>query len=122
MTTPSTPGLDRIRVIDLETAGSASHGVCEIGWQDVVRDDDSRWEVNEERGALIVNPGGPISTQSMAIRHIVDADVVGAPFWAEAAPQILRPTSGVVALAAHHPLWSQHAICRQELRQPGRRK
>jgi exodeoxyribonuclease X len=94
MTTCSTPALDRIRVIDLETAGSASHSVCEIGWQDVVRDDDGLWEVNEERGALFVNPGGPISTQTMAIHHIVDADVAGAPFWKEAAPPILRPTQG----------------------------
>jgi exodeoxyribonuclease X len=107
MTTRSTPALDRIRVIDLETAGSASHSVCEIGWQDVVQIDDGRWEVNEERGALFVNPGGPISTQTMAIHHIVDADVAGAPFWKEAAPSILRPAGGAVALAAHRATFEQ---------------
>lgn len=97
----------RIRVIDLETAGSASHSVCEIGWQDVVQDVNSHWEVNEERGARFVNPGGPISTQTMAIHHIVDADVAGAPFWKDVAPQILRPTGGVVALAAHRATFEQ---------------
>ncbi|RYF14746.1 MAG: DNA polymerase III subunit epsilon, partial [Oxalobacteraceae bacterium] len=62
MTILSNPAPTRIRVIDLETAGSASHHVCEIGWQDVVREINGRWEVNEERGARFVNPGGPIST------------------------------------------------------------
>ena len=107
MTTRLKPALDRIRVIDLETAGSASHSVCEIGWQDVVRDDDGYWEVNGERGALFVNPGGPISTQTMAIHHIVDADVAGAPFWKDAAAPILRPPGGVVALAAHRATFEQ---------------
>jgi exodeoxyribonuclease X len=97
----------RIRVIDLETAGSASHSVCEIGWQDVVQENDGRWQVNEERGARYVNPGGPISTQTMAIHHIVDADVAGAPFWRDVAPQVLRPIGGVLALAAHRATFEQ---------------
>ena len=107
MTTPLPPGLDRIRVVDLETAGSAAYNVCEIGWQDVIRDHDGRWAVNDERGALFVNPGGPISTQTMAIHHIIDADVAEAPFWRNAAPPVLRPTGGVVALAAHRATFEQ---------------
>ena len=107
MTILSNPAPTRIRVIDLETAGSASHRVCEIGWQDVVRETNGRWEVNEERGARFVNPGGPISTQTMAIHHIVDADVAGAPFWKDVAPQVLRPTGDVVALAAHRATFEQ---------------
>ncbi|MEG3176532.1 DNA polymerase III subunit epsilon [Sphingomonas sp. RB3P16] len=97
----------RIRVIDLETAGSAAHSVCEIGWQDVVQGRDGRWEVNQERGARFVNPGGPISTQTMAIHHIIDADVAGAPFWKDAAPPVLRPAGGVVALVAHRATFEQ---------------
>lgn len=97
----------RIRVIDLETAGSAPHSVCEIGWQTVVQDITGCWTVNDERGARFVNPGAPISTQTMAIHHIVDADVAGAPFWNEVAPQVLRPTGGAVALAAHRATFEQ---------------
>jgi exodeoxyribonuclease X len=60
--------LKRVRVIDLETTGSRppAHGVCEIGWQDVVLGDDGLWAVNEERGALFVNPGRPIPPVTMA--------------------------------------------------------
>jgi exodeoxyribonuclease X len=93
----------RIRVIDLETTGSRppAHGVCEIGWQDVVLGADGRWTVNGERGALLVNPGRAIPPVTMAIHHIIDADVKDAPFWPDAAPPILKPDGGVLALAAH---------------------
>lgn len=97
----------RIRVVDLETAGSTSHDVCEIGWQDVVQGDDGRWIVNSERGSLFVNPGRPISTATMAIHHIIDADVAAAPFWKNVAPQVLRPTGGVLALGAHRAAFEQ---------------
>lgn len=93
--------LQRIRVIDLETAGSAVTSVCEIGWQDVVLRNDSRWDVNEERGALFVNPGRPITPETMAIHHILDRDVGSAPYWKQIAPDVLQPTGGVLALAAH---------------------
>jgi len=49
----------RIRVIDLETAGNRPNDVCEIGWQDVVLADDGRWVLNDDRGAIFVNPGQP---------------------------------------------------------------
>jgi exodeoxyribonuclease X len=92
----------RIRVIDLETAGTLPTDVCEIGWQDVVRDGpDGRWAVGPERGAAFVNPGRPISPATMAIHHIQDEEVAGAPFWKDAAPPVLRPVGGVLALAAH---------------------
>ncbi|MGX1787012.1 3'-5' exonuclease [Bosea sp. NPDC055332] len=92
---------ERIRVIDLETAGGGPHDVCEVGWQDVARDAGGRWLINEERGSLFVDPGRAISTDTMAIHHIRDIDVVGAPFWKQIAPSVLRPEGGVVALAAH---------------------
>jgi exodeoxyribonuclease X len=98
----------RIRVIDLETAGTLPTDVCEIGWQDVVRDGpDGRWAVGPERGAAFVNPGRPISPATMAIHHIQDEEVAGAPFWKEAAPPVLRPVGGVLALAAHRAAFEQ---------------
>ncbi|USI74726.1 3'-5' exonuclease [Sphingomonas morindae] len=101
-------GIGRIRVIDLETTGSAppAHGVCEIGWQDVV-ERDGAWQVDAARGALLIDPGRPIPAVTMAVHHITDADVAGAPFWAAAAPAILRPEGGVIALAAHRAAFEQ---------------
>ncbi|OYX36316.1 MAG: DNA polymerase III subunit epsilon [Caulobacterales bacterium 32-69-10] len=97
----------RVRVIDLETAGTGAADVCEIGWQDVVRGEDGRWTVSAERGARFVNPGRPISPATMAIHHILDEEVAGAPFWKDAAPQVLRPEGGVLALAAHRSAFEQ---------------
>lgn len=97
----------RVRVIDLETAGNGANDVCEIGWQDVVRDDDGFWAVTDERGARLVNPGRPISSETMAVHHILDEHVAGAAFWKEVAPDILRPDGGVVALAAHRAAFEQ---------------
>lgn len=99
----------RIRVIDLETTGSRppAHDVCEIGWQDVVRGEDGRWLVGDERGAILVNPGRPIPPVTMAIHHIVDADVADAGYWRDVAPPVLRPDSGVLALAAHRASFEQ---------------
>lgn len=97
----------RIRVIDLETAGNGANDVCEIGWQDVVLGGDGLWAVTEERGARLVNPGRPISPETMAIHHILDEHVADAPFWKEIAPSVLRPVDGVVALAAHRAAFEQ---------------
>lgn len=97
----------RVRVIDLETAGNGHHDVCEIGWQDVSIGPDGLWRVDDQRGAAFVNPGHPISPDTMAIHHIRDEDVSGAPFWKNVAPSILRPEGGVVALAAHRAAFEQ---------------
>lgn len=106
----------RIRVIDLETTGSRppAHGVCEIGWQDVVLDASGRWVVDETRGARFVDPGRPIPPVTMAVHHIVDADVAGAGFWPQVAPPILAPPGGVLALAAHRAAFEQR-FCTPEL-------
>jgi len=103
-----------IRVIDLETAGNGPQDVCEIGWQDVERGPDGRWRVGDRRGARFVNPGRPISPDTMAIHHILDEQVAGAPFWRTAAPEILRPVGGVLALAAHKAAFEQR-YCRPSL-------
>ena len=97
----------RIRVIDLETSGDAATDVCEIGWQDVVSIDGGAWQVNEERGALFVNPGRPITPETMAVHHILDAFVADAPFWRDIAPTVLQPQDGVIALAAHRAAFEQ---------------
>ncbi|NSZ03193.1 DNA polymerase III subunit epsilon [Agrobacterium tumefaciens] len=97
----------RVRVIDLETAGNGANDVCEIGWQDVVLDVDGRWVVTEERGARLVNPGRPISPDTMAVHHILDGQVADAPYWKAVAPDILRPDGGVAALAAHRAAFEQ---------------
>ncbi|MDB5471471.1 MAG: polymerase subunit epsilon [Caulobacter sp.] len=99
--------LARVRVIDLETAGTLATDVCEIGWQDVVQTAGGDWAVDAERGALFVNPGRPISPATMAIHHILDEQVAGAPFWKAAAPSVLRPPGGVLALAAHRAAFEQ---------------
>jgi exodeoxyribonuclease X len=106
----------RIRVIDLETTGSRppAHGVCEIGWQDVVLGADGRWGVNAERGAILVNPGRPIPPVTMAIHHIMDREVADSPFWRDAAPSALRPDGGALALAAHRASFEQR-FCTPQL-------
>ena len=98
---------DRIRVIDLETAGNGPYDVCEIGWQDLVLDQEGQWQVNDDRGSLFVNPGRPITPETMAIHHILDTQVEGAPYWREVAPLALKPEGGVVALAAHRAAFEQ---------------
>ena len=105
--------LARVRVIDLETAGDGPHDVCEIGWQDVVRGAGGDWRLGVEGGARFVNPGRAISADTMAIHHILDAQVAEAPFWKIAAPRVLRP-EGVAALAAHRAAFEQR-YCRPSL-------
>ncbi|WP_288415977.1 3'-5' exonuclease [uncultured Novosphingobium sp.] len=109
-------GQSRIRVVDLETTGSRppAHGVCEIGWQDVVLGADGKWQLCEDRGALFVNPGRPIPAVTMAVHHIIDADVAASPFWKSTAPDILKPKGGLVALAAHRAAFEQR-FCTPEL-------
>lgn len=106
--------IQRVRVIDLETAGDGPQDVCEIGWQDVSLGLDGRWHVTDERGASLVNPGRAISTETMAVHHIRDEDVAGAPFWKEIAPSVLNPDGGLLALAAHRAAFEQR-FCRPRL-------
>ena len=97
-----------VRVIDLETAGTGASDVCEIGWQDVMQDADGLWSVSEtSRGARFVNPGRPISPDTMAVHHILDEWVADAPLWKDVAPSVLRPDTPVVALAAHRAAFEQ---------------
>ena len=97
----------RVRVIDLETAGNGPDDVCEIGWQDVTPGLGGRLRVDEDSGSRLVNPGRPIAPDTMAVHRILDADVADAPFWKDAAAQVLRPEGGVQALAAHRAAFEQ---------------
>lgn len=96
-----------VRVIDLETARSGPTDVCEIGWQDVIEGGYGVWRLAGEGGARLVNPGRPISPDTMAVHHIPDEAVRGAPFWKSGAEDILRPHPPVVALAAHRAAFEQ---------------
>lgn len=105
----------RVRVIDLETAGSSATDVCEVGWQDVERQADGTWHVSDvSRGARFVDPGRPISPGTMAIHHILDEWVAGAGYWRDVAPVVLRPDGGVRALAAHRASFEQR-FCTPDL-------
>ena len=92
-----------VRVVDLETTGSAppAHGVVEIGWQDVALGADGRWALDGEGGQLLVNPGRPIPPITQAVHHILDEAVADAPWWPDVARRVLDPYPRRLALAAH---------------------
>ena len=100
---------DIIRVVDLETTGSAppAHGVCEVGWQDVALGTDGRWELLGEGGRSYVNPGRPLPPLTQAIHHIRDEDVADAPWWHDVARRVLDPWPRRIALAAHRASFEQ---------------
>lgn len=104
-----------IRVIDLETTGTRppAHGVCEIGWQDVV-ETDGVWEVAGESGAVLVNPERSIPAVTAAVHHIIDEDVADAPPFRDVAKEILRPGADCLALAAHRASFEQR-FCTPEM-------
>lgn len=47
------------------------------------------------------------SPETMAVHHMLDEWVAGAPFWRDVAPDILQPNGGVLALAAHRAAFEQ---------------
>ena len=47
----------------------------------------------------MANPGRPISPETMAVHHILDREVVGAPLWKEIAAITARPTNSCVSRA-----------------------
>ena len=103
-----------IRVVDLETGGNGPDDVCEVGWQDLRRGNDGVWRLDGEPGALLINPGRPMSPDTIAVHHILDVHVAGAPFWKQIASAVLRPGGGVAALAAHRAQFEQR-YCRPSL-------
>lgn len=96
-----------IRVIDIETLfeDPQSNGICEVGYTDVVAMSSdllgapADWIVGETYSSVI-DPLQPIPAETSAVHHIIDADVVGAPTWADIAPFIFG-NDDVIAYAAH---------------------
>jgi exodeoxyribonuclease X len=100
-----------IRVIDLETTGidPAEHGVCEIGFADLISTPDLMlsatsvlsWEVHyHESLQRLVDPMRPIPPETSAVHHIIDEDVIGQTPWNEVALDVCQP--GIIeAFAAH---------------------
>lgn len=74
-----------IRCIDFETTGTPTeterHAVCEVGWCDVVGDeddDDFPWTHGMPK-AMLVQPNRPMPPEAAAVHGIEDKDLVGAP-------------------------------------------
>src|SRR5271154_6281160 len=69
-----------VKVIDFESTGlPPDAAVCEIGWCDVLVDDDGYIEDIGLPHRMLVNPGRKMPIEAMAIHHILDSDLVGAP-------------------------------------------
>jgi exodeoxyribonuclease X len=62
-----------IRCVDLETGGDAAegHGVCEVGWCDVIVRPADRPAVGVPY-SLLTYPGRPMSVEARAVHHITD--------------------------------------------------
>lgn len=102
----------RIRIIDLESTGETppEHGVCEIGWCDLVQHQDGLltspyWRVGSPHSQL-VHPGRSIPPETSAIHHLIDSDVAGMPTFDHAARMVLSPLANrhdgeLMAYAAH---------------------
>lgn len=88
------------RCVDFETTGlptaDEKHAMVEAGWCDV------SWDGAEaivlEPQAMLVNPGRPIPVEAMAVHHIRDEDIVGAPSPDAAC---VRLGTGADAIVAH---------------------
>lgn len=76
----------------------------------MISEDGLTWRVNEERGALLVNPGRPILPETAAVHHIFNAKAAPLPFlkrqctWPYCAqPGHVGSTSCVLRRAFLHP-------------------
>lgn len=69
-----------IRTIDFETTGMPPDAaICEVGWTDVVDlPESNKFGITAPR-AILTNPGRPIPVEAIAVHHIRDQDVQGAP-------------------------------------------
>lgn len=68
-----------IRTVDLETTGMPPDAaVCEVGFCNILGDDDFGWNVHSPI-SMIVDPGRPMPPEAQAVHHISDQDCEGAP-------------------------------------------
>lgn len=87
-----------VRVIDFETTGlPPDASVCEIGWCDVIIGSGPT-QIGPVQ-SILTNPGRPMPVEAMAVHHILDRDVVGAPSPDRA---FLKLADGPDAFAAHN--------------------
>lgn len=87
-----------IRVIDFETTGMPPDAaLCEVGWCDLTTAEGP--STIGEVQTILVNPGRPIPVEAMAIHHIRDEELVGAP-----SPDMVfaKLSDGVDVFAAHN--------------------
>jgi len=91
-----------LRAIDIETTGlEPGHAIVEIGWCDIWFD-DGKWKHADAPSDILVNPGRQIPPVSSAVHHIVDADVVDKPTFAEACASADLFSPDVTAYVAHN--------------------
>lgn len=84
-----------ILVLDCETTGvdPATDGVVEVGFCATTLTEQL------DAGAVLVDPGVPISAEASAVHHLIDEDVAGQPCLADA----------LAALAEDWPVWGEAA-------------
>jgi exodeoxyribonuclease X len=80
-------------VLDVETTGADpfKDGVCEVGFCATTQTEQI------DAGALLVDPGVPISPEASAVHHMIDEDVAGQPVLADV----------LAAMAANWPVWGE---------------
>src|SRR5215475_8350554 len=97
-----------IRCIDLETSGEEPDGVdiVEVGWTNLIPfysdggDVPSSWELGDTK-SMLVDPGRPITPESMGVHHITDAHVAGM-YETEEAIKLARDVPDDAILVAHN--------------------
>ena len=107
-----------IIVIDWETSGLTLHPDAPVHKQPRAIEFGGalldRNGVVVEEASILINPGEPISAEITKITGITDADLVGAPSFAEVLPQLRRLFAEADTVMAHN-LPFDKAILRGEL-------
>lgn len=92
-----------IRVIDFETTGMPPDAaVCEVGWCDLIVGDGPT-QMGQVH-SFLVNPGRPMPIEAMAVHHIQDRDLAGAPDPSAAFSKLM---DGADIFAAHNAAFEQ---------------
>lgn len=109
----------KILVFDFETTGLTLHPDASVAKQPKAIEFggvliDSRTEAIEEECSLLINPGEPLDAEIVKITGLTDADLAGAPSFAEVMPQLQRLFGSADCMLAHN-LPFDRAILRAEL-------
>lgn len=88
-----------IRVIDTETTGmEPTDAVVEAASWDLQQDADGKWSGQPTNPwSTLVNPLVPIPPEAMAVHHITDHMVLGAPVWEQVLPLLIKDNPPVYA-------------------------